>query len=125
MKSKEKMKSKPRKQELQEELSRIQEAEIRKKLDEMQSVESGIQAKLQLEKEEMHHNVIKVDLFIKTVIALAISIAFFYTVVQGVHHGTSGTKASVHFQMISVLGPLFGAVLQYFYGKSKAGANGE
>ena len=114
-----------RKEELEKELGAIHEKEMVKKLEEMKDIEGSVEAQLRIKKEKMHKMVTEVDLALKFLIAVFVSAAFLFTIYHGVMHGNSGTKASVHFQMISVLGPLFGAVLQYYFGKNKAGANGE
>ena len=115
-----------RKEELSKELEAIEKKEMAKKLEELKEVDGSIDSQIKMKTAKAHDSVMYTDLTIKFLIAVAISIAFIYTVIQGVHNGSTGsTKASVHFQMISVLGPLFGAVLQYYFGKNKAGANGE
>ena len=117
--------SKPRKEELLKELQAIEKREMAKKLEELKDVEGSMEAKIRMQEATAHDSVLYVDLLIKLAMAIAIGGAFFFTIYEGVINGSVGAKASVHFQMISVLGPLFGAVLQYYFGKNKAGANGE
>ena len=114
-----------RKEELSKELEAIEKKEMAKKLEDLKHIDSSMDSKIRLQKEELHEVAIKTDLAIKFIFAFFIGAAFLYTIWHGVQNGHVGAKASVHFQMISVLGPLFGAVLQYYFGKSKAGANGE
>ena len=114
-----------RKEELEKQLEAIENKEMAEKLEELKHIDSSLDAKIRLKKEELHEDAIKTDLFIKGFIAFFTGAAFLFTIYHGVQHGHVGAKASVHFQMLSVLGPLFGAVLQYYFGKSKAGANGE
>ena len=116
---------KPRKKELLDELEAIEKKEMAKKLEELKDIDSSLTSRLKEKEVKVHNHIMYGDFFIKFIIAISIGLAFMYTVIQGVHNGSVGTKASVHFQMISVLGPLFGAVLQYYFGKNKAGANGE
>ena len=116
---------KPRKEELLEELAVIEKREMAKKLEELKDIDSSLASKIEAKSAKVHNDIMYGDFLIKFAIAVSIGLAFIYTVIEGVHNGSVGQKASVHFQMISVLGPLFGAVLQYYFGKNKAGANGE
>ena len=71
------------------------------------------------------------DFLLKFGIAFSISAAFLYIVYTGsmasvdeeLIGGTS--KTSSLFNLLSVVGPLFGMVLNYYFGKGKSSINGE
>ena len=121
-----------RKEELQQELDAIQKKEMAAKLQELNSIESSVDAQLRLKEAKSHNFVMKGDFFVKFLAALVISAAFIYIVIQGTMAemqtglvGSPASNASVFFQLLSVVGPLQGMILQYFFGTSKASANGE
>ena len=81
-----------------------------------------------------HRFVTMGDFMLKFCIASAISCAFMYIVYAGSQApvvkaseliGASTTKDNGLFQLLSVVGPLFGMVLSYYFGKSKSSINGE
>ena len=134
-----------RKQELQEELNNIRAQEIETKLKEAEGLEDSA---MTLEKVECakadryekkieaktHRAVTLGDFALKFVIASAISGAFMYIVWAGSQMpitkaseliGASPSKDNGLFQLLSVVGPLFGMVLSYYFGKSKSSVNGE
>ena len=92
-------------------------------------------AKAKLSKERndsrAHNWVMGGDFLIKFLMALFISISFLHIVYTGNVEamGTKtligDTKGNGNFQLLSVIGPLFGMVLSYYFGKSKSSANGE
>ena len=120
-----------RKYELQKELALIEEKELKSKLKDLKNIEGTIENKLRLQDAIAHKWVMFGDFFIKLAVALFVSIAFMYVVVTGhwdqmEEGGLIGSPAgNGNFQLLSVLGPLFGLVLSYYFGKSKASANGE
>ena len=124
-------KRKSRKEELHDELLVIKEREMKSRLDEMAELEESVEARIRVRHAYTHDNIMVGDFVIKLLMALCIAGGFFYTVYTGVNDESMGivskttVKSNVHFQMISVLGPLFGAIIQYYFGKNKAGANGE
>ena len=131
-----------RKEELQEELNLIRAKEIEIKLKEAEGLEDSA---MTLEKVECakadryekkieaktHRAVTLGDFALKFVIASAISGAFMYIVYAGSQASVAeeligGTsKTSSLFNLLSVVGPLFGMVLSYYFGKSKSSVNGE
>ena len=121
-----------RKEELQKELSVIEEKELSVKLKEMKDIEGSIDNKLKLEEASAHKYIMYGDFAIKLIVALFVSVAFMHVVYTGNVDAMSGDGALIgapagngNFQLLSVLGPLFGLVLSYYFGKSKASANGE
>ena len=119
-----------RKEELQKELSVIEEKELSVKLKEVQHLEGSIENKLKLESSRAHKYIMYGDFGIKFCMALFVSIAFMYVVWTGNTMETQpGLIGSVpnnsNFELLSVLGPLFGLVLSYYFGTTKASANGE
>ena len=121
-----------RKEELQKELNVIEEKELSVKLKEVQHLEGSIENKLKLESSRAHKYIMYGDFGIKFCMALFVSIAFMHVVYTGNVDAMSGDGALIgapagngNFQLLSVLGPLFGLVLSYYFGKSKASANGE
>ena len=131
-----------RKQELLKELQEIKhkevKAEIEKSTDLAGSADNIIKieeskAKLHKEKKDslVHVWVMGGDFLIKFLMALFISLAFLHIVYTGNVEAMEGTSligestSNGNFQLLSVIGPLFGMVLSYYFGKSKASANGE
>ena len=119
-----------RKTELQQELDGIQRKEMEAKLQDLNSLECSIDSQVKLQEAKSHRNIMYGDFIIKLLVAAFVSVAFMYVVVTG--HWDSmedglvgGTGGNGNFQLLSVLGPLFGLVLSYYFGKSKASANGE
>ena len=112
-----------RKDELLEELQKIQQKELETQVTEIGFTETS---------EQKNHNfVMRGDFLIKFIVALAISGAFMWIVWTGNVEAMEGAKGfsvgagSGNFQLLSVVGPLFGMVMSYYFGKSKAAANGE
>ena len=119
-----------RKEELQQELDAIQKKEMANKLKELNSIESSVASQIRLKDAKAHDFVMKGDFIIKFCMALFVSIAFMYVVWTGNTMETQpGLIGSVpnnsNFELLSVLGPLFGLVLSYYFGTTKASANGE
>ena len=85
--------------------------------------------------ESATHRVVTIgDFFLKFSIAFAISSAFLYIVYAGSQMpitkaseliGAAPVKDNGLFQLLSVVGPLFGMVLSYYFGKTKSSVNGE
>ncbi len=131
-----------RKEELLSELNDIKSKELQSELDKSYQLAGSADTveKIQDAKAERyerqqsaksHRWIMFGDFSIKFFIAFAVSGAFMYIVHAGsiasvdeeLIGGTS--KTSSLFNLLSVVGPLFGMVLQYYFGKNKAGANGE
>ena len=77
-----------------------------------------------------HRNIMYGDFLIKLAVAAGVTAAFMHVVYTGnvdaMETNLIGeTSGNGNFQLLSVLGPLFGMVLQYYFGKNKSGANGE
>ena len=120
-----------RKEELKKELGLIEEKELAGKIKELKNLEGTVENKLKIQDAIAHKWVMFGDFFIKLLVAVFVSAAFMYVVVTG-HwdqmddNGLIGSPSGGgNFQLLSVLGPLFGLVLSYYFGKSKASANGE
>ena len=118
-----------RKLELEQELHAINKKEMEKKLKELNSIESSVESQLKLKDAKSHDFVMKGDFIIKFLMALFVSAAFMYVVYTGnTMEPTNFIGNPVqdnNFQLLSVLGPLFGLVLSYYFGTTKASANGE
>ena len=132
-----------RKQELLNELQEIKHKEVQAEIDkssEMAGSADNIikieEAKARIHKEKkdatVHTWVMGGDFLIKFLMAAFISIAFLHIVYTGNVEAMDGGKILIgessgngNFQLLSVIGPLFGMVLSYYFGKSKASANGE
>ena len=134
-----------RKQELQEELNSIRAQEIENQLLKEEELGSSAEAIQKSEDakasrnerriEAITHRAVTVgDFILKFTIAAAISGAFMYIVWAGSQMpitkaseliGASPSKDNGLFQLLSVVGPLFGMVLSYYFGKSKSSINGE
>ena len=130
-----------RKQELQEELNNIRAKEIETQLikeEELNTSSYAVQSAkdaesaraLQESETKSHTFIMKGDFLLKFFIAVTISAAFIYSVISGVSvqqetNLLGNSSGGSHFQIISVLGPLFGAIIQYYFGKNKAASNGE
>lgn len=116
-----------RKEELQEELNVIQQKEMAEKLKEMEGIDGSIDAQIKKRTAGSHINIMYGDFAIKLVIAMFISIAFIHIVYTGnVDAMNSGAyQSDGNFQLLSVVGPMFGAILQYYFGKNKSASNGE
>ena len=131
-----------RKQELLTELQEIKHREVQAEIEKSTELAGGAEnlikveeakAKLHKEKKDslVHVWVMGGDFLIKFLMALFISLAFLHIVYTGNVEAMEGTsligesKSNGNFQLLSVIGPLFGMVLSYYFGKSKASANGE
>lgn len=118
-----------RKEEIQKELDAIHKKEMADKLKELKTVEGSIDNQLRLEEARSHKFVMKGDFIIKFCMALFVSVAFMYVVWTGNTMEPSRLVGDPlqdnNFQLLSVLGPLFGLVLSYYFGTTKASANGE
>ena len=119
-----------RKDELKQELDAINKKEMEKKLEELHSIESSVKSQVKLSEVKSHRNIMYGDFAIKLLVAAGVTIAFMHVVYTGnvdaMETNLIGeTAPNGNFQLLSVLGPLFGMVLQYYFGKNKAGANGE
>ena len=132
-----------RKQELLSELQEIKSKEIAIEVEKSTELAGGAEnlikleeakAKLYKEKQDakVHTWVMGGDFLIKFLMALFIAVAFLYIVYTGNVEAMAGSKSLIgessgngNFQLLSVIGPLFGMVLSYYFGKSKASANGE
>ena len=119
-----------RKEELKSELAAIQKKEMAEKLKELNSIESSVESQVKLSEVKSHRNIMYGDFLIKLLIGVAVTLAFIHIVYTGnvdaMETDLIGqTSTNGNFQLLSVVGPLFGMVLQYYFGKNKAGANGE
>ena len=118
-----------RKLELQQELDIINKKEMEKKLKELNHLENSVESQLKLSEAKSHKFVMRGDFIIKFFMAFAVSFAFMYVVWTGNTMEPSNLIGSApqdnNFQLLSVLGPLFGMVLSYYFGNTKASANGE
>ena len=117
-----------RKLELEQELHAINKKEMEKKLKDLNHLDSSIESQLRLKDAKSHDFVMKGDFIIKFLMALFVSVAFMYVVWTGNtmdHSDIVGYPQDSNFQLLSVLGPLFGLVLSYYFGTTKASANGE
>ena len=119
-----------RKDELQSELKAIEKKEMEKALCELNHLEASVDSKLKLKEAQSHSHIMYGDFLIKLFVAVGVTAAFMHVVYTGnvdaMEQNLIGeTSPNGNFQLLSVLGPLFGMVLQYYFGKNKAGANGE
>ena len=112
-----------RKDELLEELQKIQQKDL-----EAQVSKIGYTKTIE---QKGHNFVMKGDFWIKLFMALGVLSSFVWIVYTGNDNSMHPELLDVpargngNFQLLSVVGPLFGMVLQYYFGKNKAGANGE
>ena len=121
-----------RKQDLQDELKAIEKKEMAAKLESVKEINEHVDNKIKYQDAVAHKWIMFGDFGIKFIMALFVSIAFMHVVYTGNVDAMSGDGALIgapagngNFQLLSVLGPLFGLVLSYYFGKSKASANGE
>ena len=142
-----------RKEELQEELSSIKAKELELQLAELDEVEgsafsiekiesaradrlervanAAAERDIKIRESKSHDKVMFGDFILKFLIAIAVSAAFIYIIYTGsmasVEEELIGgkSKSSSLFNLLSVVGPLFGMVLQYYFGSKKAASNGE
>ena len=142
-----------RKEELQEELSSIKAKELELQLADLDKIEGSACAiekiesaradrlervanataerDIRVRESDGHTKIMYGDFFIKFFIAIAVSASFIYIIYTGsmasVEEELIGgkSKSSSLFNLLSVVGPLFGMVLQYYFGSKKAAANGE
>ena len=122
-----------RKEELKKELKAIQDKEMAEKLKDLNHLEGSVESTLKLKDAQSHRNIMYGDFFIKFAMALFVSLAFIHIVYTGnVDAMTEGQKligaktvGNGNFQLLSVVGPLFGMILQYYFGTKKKSANGE
>ena len=123
---------KSRKEELQGELDAIKKKELAKKLEDLNHLEDSVKSQVKLSETKSHKNIMYGDFAIKFLMALFISVSFLHIVYTGNVDAMSEGQILVgessgngNFQLLSVIGPLFGMVLSYYFGKSKSSANGE
>ena len=121
-----------RKDELKQELNSIEKKEMEKKLKELGSLESSVDSQIKLSESKGHRWIMFGDFTIKFAMALFVSVAFIHIVYTGNVDAMSAKDALVgttvgngNFQLLSVVGPLFGMILQYYFGTKKKSANGE
>ena len=131
-----------RKQELLSELQEIKTQEVQAEIEKSTELAGGAEnlikleeakAKREKDREEAtaHKNIMYGDFIIKLLVAAGVTGAFMHVVWTGNQEAMEASSligeaaGSGNFQLLSVLGPLFGMVLQYYFGKNKAGANGE
>ena len=131
-----------RKQELLTELQEIKRKEIKAEIDKSTEMAGSAESIIKIEESKakiskdkrdsiVHTWVMGGDFLIKFLMALFISLAFLHIVYTGNVDAMEGqnligeSTSSGNFQLLSVIGPLFGMVLSYYFGKSKASANGE
>ena len=131
-----------RKQELLGELQEIKAKEVQIEIDKSTEMAGGAdnlirveQAKAKIKKDRSDANAHKWVMFgdftIKFLMALFISLAFLHIVytgnvdAMGSTNLVGETSSNGNFQLLSVIGPLFGMVLSYYFGKTKSSANGE
>ena len=122
-----------RKEELKQELSAIESKEMEARLTELNYIESSVESQLKLGEAKSHRHIMYGDFIIKLLVAAGVTAAFMYVVVTGnmdaMEEPNTFAQAvnggSGNFQLLSVLGPLFGMVLQYYFGTKKKSANGE
>ncbi len=111
-----------RKDELLKELQIINNKELKDKVDKIGYSKT--------EEQKAHNFVMRGDFLLKFIMASGILASFVWIVYTGnvdamEEKGFSVGSGGGNFQLLSVVGPLFGMVLQYYFGKNKAGANGE
>ena len=122
-----------RKEELQQELSSIENKEMEARLTELNHIESSVDSQLKLGEAKSHRIIMYGDFAIKLLVAAGVTAAFMYVVVSGNMDAMESPNTfqqavaggNGNFQLLSVLGPLFGMVLQYYFGTKKKSANGE
>ena len=119
-----------RKVELQEELAAIEKKEMAAKLEDIKHINEHVDNKIKYHNSIAHKWIMGGDFAIKFFVAVGVTIAFMHVVYTGNVDAMGGDNSFTvngngNFQLLSVLGPLFGMVLQYYFGKNKAGANGE
>ena len=119
-----------RKEDLQAELKAIEKKEMAKKLEDVKTINEHVDNKIKYQDAIAHKWIMGGDFLIKLFVAVSVSAAFMHVVYTGNVDAMEsdligGTAPNGNFQLLSVLGPLFGMVLQYYFGKNKAGANGE
>ena len=121
-----------RKEDLKKELKAIQDKEIAQKLKDLDGIEESIESKIKYQDAVAHKWIMGGDFLIKLFVAVGVTAAFMHVVYTGnidaMESGKvliDGSSGNGNFQLLSVLGPLFGMVLQYYFGKNKAGSNGE
>ena len=119
-----------RKEELQQELDAIQRKEVEAKLKDLNNLEGSVDSQLKLADAKGANFIMKGDFWIKLLIGAGVTFAFLFTVWKGtmvsVQEGvTGGSESSSLFNLLSVVGPLFGIVLQYYFGTKKKSSNGE
>lgn len=117
-----------RKLELQEELKKIHQKEVEKELSNYDKAIKDrfdiTEDKVKLAEIGMKKKMALGDFIIKLSVALGVSASFFYIVVTGHEmpivdaiEYMPANKSSNKFSILSVVGPLFGMVLQYYFGK--------
>ena len=119
-----------RKEELKKELGVIEEKEMAVMLKDLKSLNETVDNKIKYQDAIAHKWIMGGDFLIKLFVAVGVTAAFMHVVYTGNVDAMEsdligGTAPNGNFQLLSVLGPLFGMVLQYYFGKNKAGSNGE
>ena len=120
-------------------IQKIEQAKAKAELD-ISCAKSEAQLKIDTSRSEnshkrmesMTHRFVTIgDFLLKFGIATAISISFIYIVYTGSIESLqeefypAATQSDTLFSLLSVVGPLFGMVLSYYFGKSKSSVNGE
>ena len=119
-----------RKEDLKKELKAIQDKEIAEKLKDLDGLKESVDSKIKYQDAVAHKWIMGGDFLIKLFVAVGVTAAFMHVVYTGnvdaMEQNLIGEASpNGNFQLLSVLGPLFGMVLQYYFGKNKAGVNGE
>ena len=131
-----------RKEELKRELQQIRAKELEQELAKSEELAGNVDAIQRVEdaKADRYERqqtakserlVMWGDFSIKFIIALFVSFAFIYIIYTGSMASVEeeliggGSKTSSLFNLLSVVGPLFGMVLQYYFGSKKKSSNGE
>ena len=122
-----------RKEELAKELELIEKKEMADKLKDLKSLNESTESRLKIQDAIAHKWIMGGDFVIKMAVAFGVTAAFMHVVYTGNAEAMSDPNTFAqavggnngNFQLLSVLGPLFGMVLQYYFGKNKAGVNGE
>ena len=131
-----------RKEELKNELQQIRAKELEQELAKSEKLAGNVESiqKVEDAKADRYERqqsakarrfVMAGDFILKFCIAVAVSVAFIYIIYTGsmasVEEELIGgsTKTSSLFNLLSVVGPLFGYVLSYYFGKNKVSSDGE
>ena len=131
-----------RKEELKDELNAIRAKELEQELAKSEALAGNVESIQKVEDAKANRYerqqaaksarwIMFGDFSIKFSIALFVSAAFIYIIWTGSMASVEeeliggGSKTSSLFNLLSVVGPLFGMVLQYYFGTKKKSANGE